>query len=225
MTTQHDLETLRFAPGQVILHRQFTGDRLVFVRAVRVVEHDEHGLRLWIPRHTAMSATMTADGRGLRDMPFSEWVTVERELTAMRWRGPNVFMFMPPGAAHSVLFFWYPEDTFYGWYVNLEEPGVVWQDETAAGIDICDQDLDIWVDRDRTWSWKDEHELEERLGFPEHYWVTDEQAVRAEGLRVAERIEKGHFPFDGTWCDFRPDPSWPVPDELPPGWDRPRARR
>jgi len=224
MTTQHDLETIRFTPGQVILHRQFTGERLVYVRATRVVEHDERGLRLWIPRNTAMSLTLTADGRGLRDMPFAEWVKVERKLTERRWQGPDVFMFMPPGAAHSVLFFWYPADEFFGWYVNLEEPGVLWQDETAAGIDICDQDLDIWVDRDRTWSWKDEHELAERLAFPEHYWVSDEQAVRAEGLRVAEKIEKGEFPFDGTWCDFRPDPSWTVPDSLPPGWDRPRAR-
>ena len=31
--------------------------------------------------------------------------------------------------------------------------------------------------------------------------------------------------FDGTWADFHPDPSWPVPATLPPGWDRPRASR
>ncbi|MEU8663297.1 DUF402 domain-containing protein [Actinoplanes philippinensis] len=28
-------------------------------------------------------------------------------------------------------------------------------------------------------------------------------------------------PFDGTWRDFRPDPSWAaLPRELPHGWDR-----
>lgn len=36
-------------------------------------------------------------------------------------------------------------------------------------------------------------------------------------------VEAGAFPFDGTWCDFRPDPAWAVPAELPAGWDRPRV--
>ncbi|ROO88158.1 uncharacterized protein DUF402 [Actinocorallia herbida] len=224
MTMQQDPATVRFSPGQEILHRQFTGERLVYVRAVRVVAHDELGLRLWIPRNTPMSATMTSDGRGLRDMPFAEWVHVERELTPMRWTGPDIFMYTPPDSGHSVMFFWYPKDQFFGWYVNLEEPGVLWQDENAAGIDITDQDLDMWVNRDLSWSWKDEHELEERLNYPDHYWVADADAVRAEGLRVARQIEQGAFPFDGTWCDFRPDPSWDLPRDLPAGWDRPRVR-
>jgi hypothetical protein len=87
-----------------------------------------------------------------------------------------------------------------------------------------DQDLDIWVTPDRSWRWKDEAEFAERLGFPENYWVSDEAAVRAEGRRVVKLIEAGEFPFDGTWCDFAPDPQWTVPAQLPAGWDRPAAR-
>ena len=62
------------------------------------------------------------------------------------------------------------------------------------------------------------------MGRAEHYWVRDEAAVWAEGRRVIKIAEAGEFPFDGTWTDFRPDPSWPIP-ELPPGWDRPVASR
>jgi len=53
--------------------------------------------------------------------------------------------------------------------------------------------------------------------------VPDAEAVWAEGRRVIPMIEAGEFPFDGTWCDFRPDPSWTWPDAVPSGWDRPRA--
>jgi hypothetical protein len=102
---------------------------------------------------------------------------------------------------------------------------VCWDDGTVAGVDICDQDLDIWVHPDCSWEWKDEDEMAERLAFPNHYWVHDADAVRAEGERVARVIDKGHFPFDGTWCDFRPDPSWQPPASLPDGWDRSRACR
>lgn len=38
-------------------------------------------------------------------------------------------------------------------------------------------------------------------------------------------IEAGAYPFDGAWCDYRPDPTWTVPDQLPDGWDRLRATR
>lgn len=216
---------VRFAPGRQVLHRQFTGDRLVFVRVGLVVAHDDRGLRLWIAHGGPLAVTMTAEGEGLRDMPFADWVTRTTTLTRTRWRGPDIFMLMPPDSAHSVWWFWDPRHEFVGWYVNLEEPGVCWDDATAAGIDITDQDLDVWVYPDRSWEWKDEEELEERLAFPEHYWVTDEAAVRAEGARMIARAEAGLFPFDGTWCDFSPDPAWTTPDHLPDGWDRPRARQ
>jgi hypothetical protein len=109
--------------------------------------------------------------------------------------------------------------------VNLEEHAVRWDDGGVAGVDVVDQDLDVVVAPDRSWRWKDEDEFAERLAFPGHYWVSDEAAVRAEGLRVIKQAEAGDFPFDGTWTDFRPDPSWPVPTALPDGWDRPVARR
>jgi len=212
------------APGRAVLQRHFAGDRLTFIRMARVVGHDERGLRLWVPHGTLMLATMTEDGLGLRDMPFSEWVRRETTLTRSTYRGPNIFMFLPPEQRHSVWWFWDPSWTFVGWYINLEEPAVGWDDGEAAGVDIVDQDLDVWVYPDRTWHWKDDHELAERLGFPDHYWVTDADAVWAEGRRMAAVAESGQFPFDGTWCDFQPDPEWSVPDRLPPGWDRPRAR-
>ena len=93
-----------------------------------------------------------------------------------------------------------------------------------AGVDVVDQDLDVVVRPDRSWQWKDEDEFTERLAFPDHYWVTDEKAVRAEGARVIALAEAGEFPFDGTWCDFVPPADWTSPTELPPGWDRPPVR-
>jgi predicted RNA-binding protein associated with RNAse of E/G family len=213
-----------FAPGRQILHRQFTGDTLTFLRSGRVLGHDERGLRLWVPHGGPMALTRTADGRGLRDMPFREWIAQDRRLVQESWWGPNIMMLLPPGAAHSVWWFWDARGQHVAWYLNLEEPGVTWDDGEAAGVDNTDQDLDAWVFPGGRWEWKDEHELAERLAHPEHYWVNDEAAVWAEGRRVLAKAEVGEFPFDGTWTDFRPDPGWAKPARLPAGWDRPRAR-
>lgn len=215
----------RFAAGRLILHRNTRRGRLAFARPVRVVSDTDLGLLLWMARGTPGVNEVTLDGRGTRGMPFSEWVTLKYRMRAGAWQGPGILMFFPPDADHSVWFFFDEQGRFANWYVNLEERATRWDDGAVAGVDIVDQDLDIVVRPDRTWEWKDEDEFTERLAIPEHYWVPDEQAVRAEGRRVIKVVEAGEFPFDGTWTDFVPDPSWTVPTDLPHGWDRPAVRR
>jgi predicted RNA-binding protein associated with RNAse of E/G family len=214
--------TARFEAGRLVVHRGFVDDRLVFVRTGRVVEHDSRGLRLWIPHGTPLAVSVAEDGRGLRDMPFHEWIVQREVLRPRTWFGPNIFMFIPPESHHSVWWFWDAQGRFVGWYVNLEEPSALWDDEQLAGVDTTDHDLDIWVRPDRRWAWKDEDEFLERQAYVEHYWVREPHRVRAEGQRVIRLIEAGEFPFDGTWRDFRPAP-WSYPTDLPEGWDRPRV--
>ena len=212
------------APGRLIVHRNVRRGRIGWVRPVRVVSDDERGLLLWLARGSVVGHEVAADGRTMRRMPFAEWVRPRYRVEQLTWQGPGVLMFCPAQGAYSVWWFRDDDGRFTGWYVNLEEPAVRWAEGGLAGVDVVDQDLDIGVAPDRSWRWKDEEEFVERLAFAGHYWVADEAAVRAEGARVVALIEAGKFPFDGTWCDFRPDPTWPVPSALPSGWDRPVVR-
>ncbi len=213
-----------FAVGRPVLYRNFSAGRLVNVRPCRVISDDERGLLLWLARGSAMVIEVAADGRGVRDMTFAEWVTLDHKLVPVTWSGPGILKFLPAEGRHSVWFFRTPEGDFANWYVNLEERAIRWDDGDIAGVDVVDQDLDVVAAPDRTWRWKDEDEFAERLALPEHYWVPDPDEVWAEGRRVIKKIEAGEFPFDGTWTDFRPDPAWLAPVEVPAGWDRPGAR-
>ena len=206
------------------MHRNVRRGRIGWVRPVRVVSDDERGLLVWLARGTEVLNEVADDGRGMRAMPFGEWVGQRYRLERGVWQGPGVLKFMPVGAAHSV--WWFRDDAgrFTNWYVNLEEPATRWDDGDAAGVDMVDQDLDIVVAPDRSWAWKDEEEFAERLAFPDHYWVPDGAAVWAEGRQVVKRIEAGDFPFDGTWTDFVPDPDW-TPGVPVKGWDRPLVGR
>jgi Protein of unknown function (DUF402) len=214
---------IRFAVGRTVLYRNVGRDRVASVRPCRVIADDERGLLLWLAPRSPVAVEVAEDGRGIREMPFAEWIGLRHGLRTATWQGPGVLKFVPPGVDHSVWFFRDDAGRFTSWYVNLEERGVRWDDGEAAGVDVVDQDLDLVVAPDRSWRWKDEHEFAERLAYPEHYWVRDEAAVRAEGAAVIKKIEAADFPFDGTWTDFTPDPAWPTPD-LPPGWSRPSAR-
>jgi hypothetical protein len=215
-----------FAAGRVILHRNTRRGRLAFTRPVRVVADDERGLLVWLARGTTSMNEVAFDGRPTRGMPFTEWVTLGYRHQEGTWQGPGILLFFPPDADHSVWFFRTDQGAFTGWYVNLEERAVRWADGDLAGVDVVDQDLDIVVAPDRSWQWKDEDELAERLAVPEHYWVADETAVWTEGRRVIKQIEAADFPFDGTWTTWQPpDPDWLNPPPLPEGWDRPAVPR
>jgi hypothetical protein len=210
-----------FTSGRLLLHRDTHHGRIAFVHPTRVISDDDRGLLVWLARGSVLAVERTPDNLGPRDLPFPQWAAAVKEPRIGHWQGPGVLRFFPSGADHSVWFFRDDEGQFTHYYVNLEESAVRWDDGDVIGIDVVDQDLDIVAYPDRRWEWKDEDEFTERLAFPEHYWVRDADAVWAEGRRVIKLIETGEFPFDGTWTDFRPDPSWPVPAELPPGWDRP----
>jgi hypothetical protein len=98
-----------------------------------------------------------------------------------------------------------------------------WADGALAGIDTFDHALDIVVTSDRQWPWKGEHEYLERAVHRDYWTVEHADAIRAEGERVIRDIDAAAVPFDGSWCDFRPDPALPLPALPPAGWDRLRA--
>lgn len=88
----------------------------------------------------------------------------------------------------------------------------------SDGVDTSDHALDVVVAPDRRWTFKDEDEFVERTGHP-WFWTAEEASdIRAEAERVANLVDEGRFPFDGTWCDFSAPPDWTVPT-LPENWN------
>lgn len=218
---------MKFAPGEVLVRRYWRGGRVVLMHLVRVAADDERGLRLWLPAGSPfwrLAGQDEADpGNGLA-APAPEQRHAESRgprLVRHVWSGTDVMIWMPPQASYSVSWLW-ADGVFAGWQVHLEEPYVRWADRGCAGVDTADQILDVVVRPDRTWRWKDEEEFEARTGHPLYWTPSQAASIRATGERLVRLAEAGQFPFDGTWCGFRPDASWTVP-ALPPGYDRPRA--
>jgi hypothetical protein len=130
-------------------------------------------------------------------------------------------IWIPEGQPYSVHWLWSDGD-FAGWQVALEEPSVRWADRGCAGVDTADHGLRVVVRPDRSWRWRDEEEFHARTGDPLYWTPAQAVLIRAAADKLVRLVEAGQFPFDGTWCGFRPDASWTVP-ALPHGHDRPRA--
>ena len=125
------------------------------------------------------------------------------------WHGSHALRLLRPAVAHCLYLFWAEADwAFEGWYVNLQAPFV----RSRVAFDTRDHALDLVVEPDGTWRWKDEDHL--ALAVAVGAFTREEAgAIRAEGERVV-----AEWPFPTGWEEWRADPSWPLP-ALPVGWD------
>ena len=121
---------------------------------------------------------------------------------------------MEPDKFYSTIYIWNSaSNTFVGYYINFQLPFR----RTSLGFDTFDLDLDIVVEPTQKWEWKDVDEYEQgiSLGGIQSDWVMEVEQAKSE---VINRIEKRIYPFDASWLNWRPDPSWAEP-YLPENWD------
>lgn len=113
-----------------------------------------------------------------------------------------------------VSLFWHDgDDTFLGWYVDILEP----LRHTPVGFDTRDLILNVVIEPDRRWRWKDEDELvwcaENRLLAP-----YDAESIGRVAERAVNVLEAGDPLFTDEWIAWRPDPMWPI-SAAPEGWN------
>jgi hypothetical protein len=100
---------------------------------------------------------------------------------------------------------------FDRWYVNFQRP----LSRVADGFDTLDHELDLWSRDGRTWHWKDEELLAERVAAG---WFTDDEAtaITANARCVHDGLRR-HGPWwDPGWAAWAPPSGWSAP-ELPAG--------
>ena len=209
---------MTWSPGETVVVQEVWRDRVWSARPMTVVHDHGAAVALWFPKGTRWKAPATPPTRpreatrGERfaaSLALADWTYVDAV-----WDF-SALMLMREADWHSVRVAWLDDGEHWGWYVNLEEP----YRRTAHGFETMDLMLDVIVDPDRSWRWKDEDELETFVARGIFEGSLAEH-VREEGLRVARRAERNEPPFSEPWPQWRPDPSWAMP-ELPAGWNEP----
>jgi hypothetical protein len=195
-------------PGDSIVLRERWGSAIFEARPTTVVLDLPERTMLFVPADVVCALPIDDDGAELR-MPDRPWHL------ELRPRGHSAILsFAWPDTPYAILLLLDNDGSPRGWYVNLQTPLA----RTPVGFDTVDHALDVLVTLDRSsWTWKDEDELAEAIALG-LFTEADAASFRSWGERAVEHLVNRRPPFDVDWEDWRPDPTWTMP-ELPPDWD------
>lgn len=207
----------RWEPGTQILQQDLWGSRLVTSRPVTVVKDVSEYLALYTHPNAPYRSGVI---KGRYSMPVSLRIDVYMEMLNSGSEqleecvsgNHHVLTLTPPDSWHSIWLFWTTDWRLERWYVNLQAPIY----RMSRYILVRDYALDIAVEPDMSWSWKDVDEFEELI-VREFFTERQISSIRAEADRMVQAIENKGSPFSDGWENWRPDTNWPVP-EVPDDW-------
>ena len=207
--------TKHWKPGDIISWRGIYRSRVWHAQTVIVVSDapDETALAL-LPGTECMSP----EGYSLGKNSYKRrWNFKEKDwqLEKYSWRTNRLLLLLEPEKYYSTIYFWNEErDEFLCYYINFQLPFR----RVECGVDTLDLDLDLIIRPDFTYKWKDvddyEKAIEHGVIFPE--WM---QGIEEAKPEIFEKLEKRQYPFDGSWLNWNPNPSW-SPPTLPENWDK-----
>lgn len=168
------------------------------------------GVRRLAPAHQAALLSARRD-EVVRDVALPGLAAGVWELAMWTWTTHTKLSLLLPGTYFSVDLYFRDGSDLLRWYVNFERPF----QRTAIGIDTFDLLLDLVIDPDGSYAWKDggEYAQGRRLGI-----VSDDEHRHVEQAReqVVALLDQRAGPFDERWTAWRRDPAWPPPT-LPAG--------
>ena len=131
------------------------------------------------------------------------------------WHGHGCLMLQRPEDEYAIWHFWTgPQRDFACWYINLQERFR----RTPIGYDTQDLELDVVVQPDSSWELKDDELMDERVA--EGRWTAEKVAgIRRLGQDICARLDRGERWWPQEYRNWKPDPSWVVPQGYPPGWE------
>jgi hypothetical protein len=189
-------------PGDVVLLRSVFRGRVRWTFPHRFALEHEGRLGFYCcPGTPGMLMVRDRDGRYLE-----RWARGDDPRPHV-WQWHHILRLVRPADPYTVEIYWDERWQHVCWYVNLQAPLV----PSALGFDTTDWALDVLIDPDGSWRWKDEDDFAEAIAIG--IFSKDEAArVRDAGERaLAEQA------WPTGLEDWRPDPSW-TPPPLPPEW-------
>lgn len=202
-------------PGDIIAWRGIYRDKVWHAQTVIVVKDAPKEMMLaLLPGTECVAPEGYLEGKqsGKRRWNFKD---KDWKLEKYTWRANRLLILLEPDKFYSTMYFWdHASHEFLCYYINFQLPF----ERNNDGIDTLDLDLDLIINPDFSFEWKDlddyQRSIDNDVIFPE--WMLGIDLAKQD---VFSRLEKRSYPYDGSWLGWRPDTTW-SPPKLPENWDK-----
>jgi protein associated with RNAse G/E len=206
---------IMWIPGDVVVWRGIYRNQIWHAIPTLAVEDTSQGLVLaLLPGTDCMVEENYPKGKKNNKRRW-DFILENWRLKEFTWHTNRVLMILEPGKYYSTNLFWnHEKNEFVGYYVNFQLPFR----RTHCGTDSLDLELDLEINPDFSFEWKDLHDYKKGVetGIIRSEWITEIENAK---LEILERLKKRSYPFDGSWLNWMPDPTWD-PAALPENWDQ-----
>lgn len=219
-------------PGDNIALRGMYNQRPWYIQSALVVrDSPQEVLCALLPGAECAAPSAYIHGKHGESQQWDRWELMLRnqwQMERYRWHTNRFLVLLEPEKFYSIDLVWHhASDTFLCYYVNFQLPFT----RSSYGFDTFDLELDLVIEPDLRWRWKDVEEYRRGVetGILRPEWVRGIEQAKAE---VFARLEGRLYPFDGAWRlsrapqrglsrapqrdQWRPDPAWAA-SRLPEG--------
>ena len=201
--------------GDVITWRGIYRNRVWHAQPVIVVKDTLQEIAVTLlPGTECVAPEGYLDGK---DITKRRWNFKDKDwkLENYAWRDNRLLILLEPDKYYSTMHFWRADtNDFLCYYINFQLPF----QRSHDGIDTLDLDLDLVIQPDFSFRWKDEDDYQKAIdnGVITLEWTQEIEIAKKE---VLDKLEKRQYPYDGSWLNWMPDPGW-SPPRLPENWDK-----
>lgn len=144
---------------------------------------------------------------------WQDYLTNHWDMQQYNWHTNRFLVLLYPKKYYSINLMWnHAEKRFLCYYINFQLPF----QRTDLGFKTLDLEIDLVINPDHSWHWKDEEDYNEgvKLNIIRAEWVQEIETAKRE---IFEKLEYIQYPLDEYWLGWTPNPEWTLP-RLPVNW-------
>lgn len=205
--------TKYYQPGEQTLYQGVYEKRIWYAQSMLVVKDTAEETVLAVyPGMECAAPQGYINGRQTWNR-WQDYLTNHRDLQLYDWHTNRFLVLLYPQKYYSINLMWnHAENQFLCYYINYQLPF----QRTEKGFQTLDLEIDLVINPDYSWHWKDEEDYKEGIkhNIIRAEWVKEIESAQQE---IFEKLNQTQYPLDKYWLDWTPNPEWTLP-RLPVNW-------